>query len=761
MSISREAKAREVAERIGRAKGHQPRAVGSGYLTRCSAPGHDDPDPDLRVDPGTRNADVVIRCHSRGCHVNDILAGAGMTQADLHIDPLEPRHLNSRVVAEYNYRNAAGESVFVVRRMRPTPEQVAAGTTKTFSQGRYDSAGRWTYGLNGLLPEQRPPYLLPELIARQPTVAWLAEGEKDVHTLIGLGVAATTNAGGATGWGPAQTAMLPRSITQVVICADNDEEGHKRAYRLLAAFQQRGMPVLIQVPPKGHKDISDLVAAGGGLADLVPLTPDEDPQAAAEEVEQEDEEESLAPVLEAVLPFPATLMPQPLAALLSKRGSMPAEMLAGFALASASACLPGARLVIDEHIIERAADWFAVIAPQAYGKSGARRVACGRLEELEKETNRAYGVACRQYYAAGSKPKAERVQNEPPDKVLTLTNFTTEAMVKAMASGDATNTSTYAKSALVDELVNVVRNWGRYSSGSSNALSSDRSFWLELWDGNGINQRRVSSPPIIIPYAYACLAGGIQPARLHELGDDSDGMVGRFLPFGLPPSTPQANYSDKALRSWHWDEAIEALYRNAMSPRDWTFDAKGADRYSQLCRSYQQQARELSSFTAALAGKMSRHLGRLVLILSEITDATNLASRLASTSTTRTVPMEAIEAAAGVAAYCMSYWSSQVMFSSVDDSFARRSVNSQLSQLFDLLRDEGGGATSRTVMRRRKYDRRSFDRLIDEFRAQGGQVIHIRYTQRNNRTVLLVLPGVDPEPLVPDTAEIITPKEAS
>lgn len=83
-----------------------------------------------------------------------------------------------------------------------------------------------------------------------------------------------------------------------------------------------------------------------------------------------------------------------------------------------------------------------------------------------------------------------------------------------------------------------------------------------------------------------------------------------------------------------------------------------------------------------------------------------------------------------------------------------RAIEASVNNLYAALTRNNGGATIRTVMRQLGLTAQSIGPVLTAFRAQGGQVIHIRYVKRSNRTRLIVLPGLDPGPLVPDGAEI-------
>jgi len=109
------------------------------------------------------------------------------------------------------------------------------------------------------------------------------EGERDADNLARLGVAATTNPGGAGKWRPEYSE--PLRDRDVVILPDNDEPGRKHAQQveqrlkgIAASVRSVRIPGL---PEKG--DVSDYLAEGGTVEELRAIvagsttTPPEEP----------------------------------------------------------------------------------------------------------------------------------------------------------------------------------------------------------------------------------------------------------------------------------------------------------------------------------------------------------------------------------------------------------------------------------------------------------------------------------------------------
>ncbi|GEM_PF-6902865 len=191
------------------------------------------------------------------------LAGHGLAANDNQASDNAPKKDRGRRVASYDYRDAAGAVVLRVERWEP----------KRFSQCRPDGNGGWLYR-DIYKSFTHVPYRLPELLAADPSApVFVVEGEKDADNLAKLGALATCNAAGATKW--------PDELSQhfqgrdVVILPDNDEMGGKHAdvvrSKLAGVAKSIRTVELPGLPPKG--DVSDWIAAGGTLHDLLALTP--------------------------------------------------------------------------------------------------------------------------------------------------------------------------------------------------------------------------------------------------------------------------------------------------------------------------------------------------------------------------------------------------------------------------------------------------------------------------------------------------------
>jgi len=230
---------------------------GTGWKARC--PAHSDSNPSLTISDGDGGR-ILLHCHA-GCPTDSICAAVGLKMADL-FPARDSRNGNgSRLVAAYDYLDESGNVLFQVCRFDP----------KDFRQRRPDvtALDGWTWKTTGV---RRVLYRLPELLA---AVAggrpiFVAEGEKDVDSLINAGFAATCNPGGAGKWLDGYTEALRGA--DAIIVADKDRAGREHAQLVAAKLHGVAKSVRVMEVPdingRPVKDAADFFAAGGQPAEL-------------------------------------------------------------------------------------------------------------------------------------------------------------------------------------------------------------------------------------------------------------------------------------------------------------------------------------------------------------------------------------------------------------------------------------------------------------------------------------------------------------
>jgi hypothetical protein len=220
-----------------------------------TCPAHDDRQASLSMAEG-RDGKVVLHCHA-GCRTEDVIDNLGLDWSELFP---ERRNGKASIVATYDYTDADGRLLFQAVRYFP----------KAFKRRRPDGQGGWVWNLRGV---DQVLYRLPKVLAAVESgqVVYVVEGEKDVHAVERVGATATTALGGVSGpWRPGWSRLLAK--TRVVVVADDDQPGRKRAQRIAAAIAQHGGQAEVVLPDAG-KDAADHLAAGKTLAQLRPLAP--------------------------------------------------------------------------------------------------------------------------------------------------------------------------------------------------------------------------------------------------------------------------------------------------------------------------------------------------------------------------------------------------------------------------------------------------------------------------------------------------------
>ena len=171
----------------------------------------------------------------------------------------DPAPTTRKIVATYDYTDAAGRLLYQVVRFEP----------KGFRQRHRDEAGDWIWNMRGV---ERVLYRLPAVTAAPTTtIIWVVEGEKSADALGALGLVATSSPGGAGKWSPGYNPVF--AGRHVVVLPDNDPAGAAHAAQVaehlagvVASVRVLSLPNL---PPRG--DVCDWLASGGDAATLTAL----------------------------------------------------------------------------------------------------------------------------------------------------------------------------------------------------------------------------------------------------------------------------------------------------------------------------------------------------------------------------------------------------------------------------------------------------------------------------------------------------------
>ncbi len=161
-----------------------------------------------------------------------------------------------KISALYNYKDEKGELLFQIVRYEP----------KDFRPRNPDKKLGWVWGLEGV---RRVLYRLPELMKSEDPV-FITEGEKDVDSLIKLGLTATTSLGGAK-WRKEYDEFLENR--EVILVPDNDETGWKVSEHIGISLLGKAKKIKwLELPDlKEKEDVSDWIARGGTKEELKKL----------------------------------------------------------------------------------------------------------------------------------------------------------------------------------------------------------------------------------------------------------------------------------------------------------------------------------------------------------------------------------------------------------------------------------------------------------------------------------------------------------
>jgi hypothetical protein len=239
--------------------------VGGTGQWKSLCPAHDDTNPSLSI-AETPDGTALVHCYA-GCSQDAIVAAMGLRKEELFppkADAPPKPDLKRHEKEAYDYLDEGGNLLFQVVRFEP----------KDFRQRRPDpeKPGKWVWSIKGV---RRVLYRLPDIIKAMlhSDIIFMGEGEKDVMSLVSLGLCATCNSGGAGKWLSSYTDTL--SGADVILIADKDGPGRNHAAIVLKALTGRAKSVkVIELPDRAGfavKDAADWVAAGGTSAELMEL----------------------------------------------------------------------------------------------------------------------------------------------------------------------------------------------------------------------------------------------------------------------------------------------------------------------------------------------------------------------------------------------------------------------------------------------------------------------------------------------------------
>jgi hypothetical protein len=482
---------------LSRLPGH--RTAGDGFKACC--PSHEDRNPSLSIreaDDGT----VLVKCFG-GCTTPQVVSDLGLNMAELFPTPCEPPWpANTSPKPHSQPRNFASADDAIKAYGRGSPDRqwsyTDANGVEVGRTARWETAAGkeirpvakfpdgWRHAA---MPEPRPLFNLPALLADSDSVVYVVEGEKCVDALTALGLLATTSAGGSQAG--RLTDWTPLAGRRVVVLPDNDDAGRKYAEAVGDILEDLGASISVVA--------LDGLPAGGDVADLYGRCADDAERRSLrqllESIANQPENARNQPVSgshsdDEYRPFPVDTLPEAVAAFVAESAAavrcdeafiaLPVLTLLGAAVGNAR------RLQLKRTYEAPTILWTGIIGESGTGKTPAIRTALASAYEHEEVLRRL----------------------DPPRRLL-VGDATTEALAQLMAANPR------GIFCVRDELAGWFGSIDRYTE-RHGGCSADQSFLLSAYNGmpHSVDRRTGDRRHVHIPRASLWVTGGIQPGIL-------------------------------------------------------------------------------------------------------------------------------------------------------------------------------------------------------------------------------------------------------
>jgi hypothetical protein len=231
------------------------------------------------------------------------------------------------------------------------------------------------------------------------------------------------------------------------------------------------------------------------------------------------------------------------------------------------------------------------------------------LERHQNDLRRDYEARMRDYKAAkDGEDGGEKIEKPKPPVRYVVYDTTTEKLGEILSRDD------HGLLVKRDEFSGWIGGMEKYSNASRGA-GADRGFWLQSYDGGPHAVDRIGRGEIYIGNLSVSLVGGIQPAKLAELGGlTSDGLLQRFLPVMMrAPTLAQDREGDD------WEDYHRLVYKLIKAKHQRLLLSDFALTLMNELRAHlhelEQAAGGLTDGLQAFLGKLPGVAGRLAVIL--------------------------------------------------------------------------------------------------------------------------------------------------
>ena len=724
------------------ARGCQPRRCGEGWTARC--PAHDDRNPSLSVDAGSGGR-VLLHCHA-GCSTESIVRALGLEMRDLM-----PARA-SRYVGFSQAKPSGNGRAF------PTAE-AAIESMDTLMEGKAAwRSGRWDYQdadgncvgvvlrydrpgspkeirplacIDGAwhiaaMPELRPLYRLPELLAADPsTPVIVCEGEKSVEAARRCGLVATTSAGGARAAGKSD--WTPLAGRHVVILPDNDKPGEAYAEDVAKAAQAAGaadvriLRLANYAPdlPEGG-DIADVVESetwcGLSLGDAAtPADLGKWILKTAETISPVRPEDLAAgPTIERFTPFPTEVLPELMREYVkAKACAMRCDetYVAVPLLSGAAAAIGNSRAIrLKRDWTEPAILWTVILGESGAMKSPALQAALQPVHKRQDESMQKYKEDREQYKAAlaeyeeqlrlwNRRPKGNALLTEKPQKPeeprprhCVCNDVTIEALAGILQ---------YEPRGVLLECDELGTWFGSFDRYRQKAAAHDAPRWLSMFHAGPLKvDRRTGEPKVLyVPRASVSITGAMTlDAFRCAIGKEhrKNGLLARLLV--VYPPRPKKRWTE-AETPPELEERIDKLFgklydlkpasgdETKMTPQIVTLSDEAKRLWVEFYNEHNEEQFELVGDLAAAWSKLEGYAARLALVVHCV--------RSAEDTSIDPLKLDAESMRAGIA---LARWfanETKRVYPLLDESPEEQDWR----RLVELIEHKGGAVTVREIQR--------------------------------------------------------------